>query len=136
VALQSGADGIERVDAVLVGGDVDHVVDAAAWNRHAGDIERLRVDLVVDRAFEQLAEFAHVDVGRREHRFVEVGASAGGVVMVCGDARLSARRRGRHERAGDERAFQETAKTEFERTTHAAAHEQDARQPRTARWRC
>ena len=52
------------------------------------DVQRLRVDLVVDRALEELAELADVDVGRREHRLGEVGARSGDVVVLRGDARL------------------------------------------------
>ena len=52
------------------------------------DVERLRVDLVVDGALEELAELADVDVRRRQDRFGEVGARSGGVVVLGGDARL------------------------------------------------
>ena len=63
---------VERVDAVVVGGDVDDVADAEPGNVHALDVERLTVDLVVDGALEELAELADVDVGRRQDGLVRL----------------------------------------------------------------
>ena len=58
--------GVERVDAVVVCGDVHDIADAETGNVDALDVQRLRVDLVVNSALEELAELADVDVRRRE----------------------------------------------------------------------
>src|SRR5205085_10647129 len=50
---------VDGVDAIVLGGDVRHVVHAgerAHGNAGAGDVERLRVDLAVDRSGPVLAE--------------------------------------------------------------------------------
>ena len=93
-----GIVGIERVDAVVVGRDVDDVPDADAGDVHAVDVQGLPVDLVVDGPLEQLAELADVDVGGREDRFRQVRAGPRRVVVLRDDARL--RERGHGEQQG------------------------------------
>ena len=86
--------GVERVDAVVVRRDVDHVAQADAGDADAGDVERLRVDLIVDDALEQFAELADVHVGRRQQRFRGVRASACRVIVLRRHVRLRERTRG------------------------------------------
>ena len=80
---------IERVDAVVVGGDKDDIASADTRNVEPVDVQGLAVDLVVHRTLEELAELADVDVGCRKKCFGEVGAGPGHVVVLRGDARLS-----------------------------------------------
>ena len=95
-----GIVGVEGIDAVVVGGDVDDIPDAETRNVEAVYIEWLTIDLVVDGALEELAELADVDVRRRQHRFGKVRARPGGVVVLGRDVCLREYRSGQKQRAG------------------------------------
>ncbi len=89
---------VERVDAVVVGRDVDDVADADAGYGHAGHVQRLSVDLVVDRALKELAELTDVDGGRGQDGLIEIGAGAPVIVVLRDDRRLRERGRRRQQR--------------------------------------
>ena len=44
--------GVERIHAVVLGGDIEHVVGAFAGNRHVGHDQRLGIDITVHRVTE------------------------------------------------------------------------------------
>ena len=77
--------GVEGVDGVVLGRDVDHVVDLRVGHRQTADVERLRIDLSVDGAREQQAELGGVDVGGRQLGLLQVRARASVVVSVGRD---------------------------------------------------
>ncbi len=68
--------GIEGVDAVVFGRDVEDVVRAFAGDRDARYVERLGVNVAVNIQRVQLAESARGDRGGREDGFVQIGAGA------------------------------------------------------------
>ena len=80
-----GTIGVEGVDAVVLGGDVDDVVRALAGNFNGRDEERLGIDGAVDTKSAERAELFGVDVLRSEDLFVERGAGAEVVVLRGGD---------------------------------------------------
>ena len=73
-----GAVGVERVDVVRLGGDVD---DVLAGDR-LRDVQRLRVDLPGHRVRMQLAEAPGVNVRRGEDRLAQVRARARQIVVL------------------------------------------------------
>ena len=77
--------GVEGVEAVVLGRDIQDVVDALAGDRHAGHVERLGVDLAVDAVDAEQAERARLDVRRRQDRLARVQAVARGVVVIGQD---------------------------------------------------
>ena len=58
--------GVEGVDAVLLGGDEEDVVDGVVGEGEGGEVERLRVDVADDGKAEELAEGGDADVGGSE----------------------------------------------------------------------
>src|SRR5579872_1427301 len=58
--------GVKGIDAVAGRGDIKHIVRAAG-NIDSGNIQRLRIYLIVDFYFKQHAELIHVYVCRREN---------------------------------------------------------------------
>ena len=91
--------GVEGVDAVVLGGHEQDVVDLAVAHAHLADLQGLGIDLAVDRVAEELPEARRVDVLRRQRRLVQVGAGPGSVVVIREDVRASGRRRHRRQRA-------------------------------------
>src|SRR5271165_2835991 len=79
--------GVKGVDAVVFGGDKDDVVRSAGLRRarargYARQIERLRVDVAVDRGRKELSKSGGVHVGGRENCFIGVCTGSGDVVML------------------------------------------------------
>src|SRR5580704_3571088 len=75
---------IEGVHAVVLGGDVDHIVLAFTRYGHILEFDGLRVDLTIHRLTEQLAEGGGVHVRGSERALLEVLPGAQ-VVVVVGD---------------------------------------------------
>src|SRR5229473_1424920 len=55
--------GVERVDRVMLGGDVDYVVHTKPRDVHARQIKRLSVRIPVGALGKELAELDRIDVG-------------------------------------------------------------------------
>ena len=53
---------IERVNAVVFGGDVNYIVRAGARNRYVGNVERLRLNVAVHRAGKSLPNLPNITV--------------------------------------------------------------------------
>ena len=87
----------------MFGGDEDHVVRAFVGDRHVRHIERLGIDLSINRVKEQSAEAVAVDVGRSERGFVKVLTSARVVIVVSQHIDLSGSlgRQSARQNAGD-----------------------------------
>ena len=69
LTCQSGTETIEAIrvegiHAVVLGGNIHHIVHAFAGDDDTRDIQRLSVDVAVDRTRKQFAEVSHVDVRR------------------------------------------------------------------------
>src|SRR5262249_31552301 len=76
--------GVEGVDAVVLRGHEQDVVDLSAYAQVA-DHQRLGIDLAVDRVAEEPAEARRVDVLRRQRRLVQIGPGPGRIVVVRED---------------------------------------------------
>jgi hypothetical protein len=74
--------GIKRVDAIVLGGDVDDIARAEARDVDTRCHERLRVHVPIHAAREQSFEDVGTDIGWCENRFVGVRARAQVVVVV------------------------------------------------------
>ena len=68
----------------MLGRDEDHVVNALAGDFDTRHVERLCVDVAVDRQREELPELRGVDVPRGEDRFAKIRAGAAVVELRCG----------------------------------------------------
>lgn len=79
--------GVEGVDAVVLGGNVEHVVRALSRNFDVGYVERLGINRAVYFERAELAEVLGIDVLRRQDFFGECGAGAGVVVLGGSDLR-------------------------------------------------
>ena len=77
--------GVEGIDAVVLGGHDQDVVDRAVAHGHLADLQGLGIDLAVDRVMEEPPEARRVDVLRRQRRLVQVGAGYGIVVVIRED---------------------------------------------------
>ena len=75
--------GVEREHGIVLGRDVDHVVDALPRNGDVRDVERRCEGVAVELVVEQLAEAGRVHVRRRENGLLEVLARAQVVVVEC-----------------------------------------------------
>ena len=84
--------GVERVDAVVLGRDVDDIVRAAG-DRDLIHIQRLGKYVAVDGDGEQLAEGARADVARGESGLGGVLSRPGIVIVVRGHVHLGPNRR-------------------------------------------
>src|SRR5438105_9523290 len=73
---------IERVNARMSGGDEYYVVDAFVADRHIRHVQRLRINLSINRVGEKFAERISIDVRKREDYFVQILATARVVVVV------------------------------------------------------
>ncbi len=82
---RAGGGGIEGVNGIVFGGDVEDVMAAFAGDFYAGEKERLGIDVSVDFEGEELAEVRRVDVARGEGGFDAIGALAGVVVLGGSD---------------------------------------------------
>ena len=82
--------GVEGVDAVVLRGHDQDVVDLAAYAQVA-DHQGLGIDLAVERVAEEPPEARRVDVLRRQRRLVQVGPGPGRVVVIGEDVRASGR---------------------------------------------
>src|SRR5689334_8221505 len=85
---------IERVDTIVFGGSEYHVGRADTRHRKLRNVQRLSIDLAIQRNFEQFAEGGRVYVRGREDRFGKILAGTEIIVMegeyVCltqGEAR-------------------------------------------------
>ena len=83
--------GIEGVDRVVLGGDEGDVVHGAV-DRQARHVQRLGVDVAVDRLREEQAEVGRVHIRRRECRLVEVVAREVRIVVVLRDVHAAEQR--------------------------------------------
>ncbi|TMQ05382.1 MAG: hypothetical protein E6J90_49180 [Deltaproteobacteria bacterium] len=98
-AVVGVAVGVERVDHVVGGRDVDDVPPHAT-DEEVGDDERLRVDVALDVVVEQAPELSRVDVRGREQRLAQVGAGPRRVVPAGEDVHARGRRRAQRRRIG------------------------------------
>ena len=73
---------IERVNTVVLGCHYHDVMNTASRNCHLRHVERLGVNITIQRIGVQLAEPRGIHVGRRQHGFVEVLAGPGIVIVV------------------------------------------------------
>ena len=85
VLAEAGVVGIERVDAVVLGGDEHDVATAPTGNVNIRHIQWLRVDVAVDRIREQPAERAGADIVRPQDGFVEILPRSRVVIVVGQD---------------------------------------------------
>ncbi len=93
--------GIRSVDAVVLGGDIHRVVFALAGNIHAGNEQRMGVNIAIDGKRVKFAELPRVYVLRRRDLFLHIGAGAGVVVLrrenLRGHKSCEEQQRGREE---------------------------------------
>ena len=82
---------VECIDAVVLGGYEHNVVNSLAGDRDGGEVERLGVELSIDRPGEELAELNRVDVRGSEKGFRKILACPGEIVAISGNADLGAR---------------------------------------------
>ena len=75
--------GVNRVDRIHLGDDVDDVVRALPVDVHVGHVEGLGHHDIVDGKAEEAAEGVLIDVGGSEQSFISVGAVAG-VITAAG----------------------------------------------------
>ena len=95
-----GGVGIEGVDAVVFGADVDDIARLVG-NGQAMNVKRLRIDLAVQPARIEFTKLARVDVGGRQHKLAEVGTCAETVIVLGKNIDCRRRRRqltGNHKR--------------------------------------
>ena len=83
--------GVERINRVVFGDHIKHVVHAFAGNRYVRRYQRLRKYVTVHVVTEQLSEVVHVDVQWRQLNLVGVDALPG-VVVTKSQNRLEGRR--------------------------------------------
>ena len=76
--------GVEGVDAVIRGRDINDIVRATA-DAHSLKVERLRVHVAIDVFLEEFSKGILVDVGGRERGFTGVEAGAAIVAVLRGD---------------------------------------------------
>src|SRR5579885_2192431 len=79
---------VECVDAIVLGGHENNIVDALTRNTHQGHVERLSIDLPVHRAREDLAEPGRIHVGKSQDGFLQVLPGTGEVIVIGGHAHL------------------------------------------------
>jgi hypothetical protein len=77
----------------------------ASADLYAAQIERLRVDLAVDRYLKQPAKLVDIDIRGREGRFPGVRAAARQVVVPSGDVDLCPRRNRSQQQQGGGHEF-------------------------------
>src|SRR5439155_10948388 len=80
---------------------------ALTWDRHAREIQRLRIDFPVDGKQSRLAERRYVDRRRVEEGLTEILTGPGGVVVIrhhvcAGGGGTDAYRRGNQQRRSGE----------------------------------
>ena len=56
--------GIKSIHGVILGRHIDDIMDSLVWNRDIRHVERLRIDLPIDRIGEPLAEAGRVHRAR------------------------------------------------------------------------
>jgi hypothetical protein len=78
---------VERVDTVIGGGNIHHVVRSTG-NADVRYHQRLGVDLVVERTLEQQTKLVDIHVRRRQNRFAQILPSATKIVVLRDDADL------------------------------------------------
>ena len=79
--LGRGAVGVEGIDAVVLGGDEEHVVFALTGNLDVGHIKGLSVSIAVDGKSKDFSKLFGINVLRVENFFVEICPGAGVVVL-------------------------------------------------------
>ena len=77
--------GVEGINAIVFGGDEEHVVFALAGNLDAGKKQRLRVDRAINLERAQLAELLGVDAFGSKEFFDKRSAGPSVVVLGSGD---------------------------------------------------
>ena len=73
--------GVEGVEAVVHGRDIDHISHAYHGDVDPRHVQRLAVDLIVDAPLEELAKLGDIDVAGREPDLLEESPSASDVVV-------------------------------------------------------
>ena len=74
--------GIEGINTVALGRHHHDVVDPVSRNRHLRHVERLGVNITIQRIGIELAEARGIHVRWRQHSFIDVLAGTGIVVVV------------------------------------------------------
>ena len=77
--------GVEGVDAVMLRRDEHHIAEALPRNRDVREIQRLGVDVSIDRIGKEPLERAGGDVARGESRFAQILTGARPVVVIGQD---------------------------------------------------
>src|ERR1019366_2514877 len=85
--------GVNGVDRIRLGDDVNDVVRALTGNVHAGHVEGLGHHDIVDGKAKEAAKAALIDVGGGEQSFIGVGAAAGVIATAGWKGQLRERRR-------------------------------------------
>ena len=80
--------GVKRINAVVLRGDENDVVNSFAGDRHVWNVERLCVNPAVNRVREQFAEGGLIDIGGCQNSFGGICACAGVIVVLCQDRSL------------------------------------------------
>ena len=89
----STAVGIEGIDTVMFGGNVQHITQLTA-DSHVGKIKRLGVHLSIDRVEANLAELSGVHVGLCQDRLLRIEPVPRHVVVIGGHIQRIGHRRG------------------------------------------
>jgi hypothetical protein len=95
--------GIERINAIMLGRNVNHIVRAEAWDGNIRNIQRLRIHVSVDGLAKDFAEFGLVDVGRSQHGFVRVLTRSVVVVVLRQNENLRVSRYRKKRQKGEQR---------------------------------
>jgi hypothetical protein len=85
--------GIDRIDRIRLGDDVDDVVGALAGNVHVRHVEGLGHHDIVDRKAEEVTEAVLADVGGGEQSLIGVGVAAAVIATAGSKGQLRERRR-------------------------------------------
>ena len=85
--------GVERIHAVVLGGNVEHIALLAS-HRHVGHEKGLGVDFAIDCIEGDLPELCRVHIAQCQDGLLRIQAVARVVVVVRGHVRRACRRRG------------------------------------------
>src|SRR5262249_5644551 len=77
----AGTIAVERIDAVMLGGDKNYVVRSPVREAQISFVKRLRVDVAIHAIREQHPKVGRADVGGRKNFFLIIGAGKQVVVM-------------------------------------------------------
>ena len=81
--------GVKRVDAIVFGGDIHHIVHTQASDIQTLHIERFRVNLPVHRVLEKLAELSRIHIPGGEDGFIQVLPRAAVVIVIHEGSRIA-----------------------------------------------